>query len=343
VEFINSQYLNDVKNTITQGQIPKDCQDCVNFEHQGYSSTRTMALKDWNYTIDTVPNETLYLDLRHSNLCNFSCRSCEPSFSSEIAREIQNNPQLNKYHAPTEIHLENIKSQQDIKTLLPTVQRINFTGGEPLLIKENINILEDLIRIGNVDCELLITTNGSVINNKIINLIKQFNRVHWTLSIDAVGATAEYIRNGTDWSMVDANIKQILTLNHSMAFNTVISMYSILDLSRLLVYFKELKFNYPTQPLEIWFSICSSPTFLNPENITDKLKELAIKELSTSIEILSIVDNNPTRSIQTLKSLQNNLNDSIINKLSMDMFVKYTEELDLIRNQSFKQTFGIDL
>jgi sulfatase maturation enzyme AslB (radical SAM superfamily) len=343
VEFINSQYLIDVKNTIAQGQIPKDCQSCVNLEQQGYSSTRTLALKDWNYTIDTVPNETLYLDLRHSNLCNFSCRSCEPSFSSEIARELEHNPQLTKYHTLTEIHLENIKSQKDIKTLLPTVQRINFTGGEPLLIKENINILEDLIRIGNTDCELLITTNGSVINNKIIDLIKQFNSVHWTVSIDAIGTTAEYVRNGTVWSVVDANIKQILTLNQSVAFNTVISMYSILDLSTLLMYFKELKLNYQTQPLEIWFSICSFPMFLNPQNINDQLKELATKQLDSSIEILSNLGNNPIRSIETLKSLQNNLKDSIINEQSFNTFRKYTEELDQIRNQSFKQTFGTDL
>jgi organic radical activating enzyme len=343
MEFINSQYLIDVKNTITQEQIPKDCQSCVNLEQQGYSSTRTLALKDWNYTIDTVPNETLYLDLRHSNLCNFSCRSCEPSFSSEIARELEHNPQLTKYHRPTEIHLENIKSQKDIKTLLPTVQRINFTGGEPLLIKENINILEDLIRMGNTDCEVLITTNGSVINNKIIDLIKQFNSVHWTVSIDAVGTTAEYVRNGTVWSVVDANIKQILTLNQSVAFNTVISMYSILDLSTLLMYFKELKLNYQTQPLEIWFSICSFPMFLNPRNINDQLKELATKQLDSSIEILSNLGNNPIRSIETLKSLQNNLKDSIINEQSFNTFKKYTEELDQIRNQSFKQTFGIDL
>jgi organic radical activating enzyme len=343
IEFINSTYLKDIKNTISQGHIPQDCQDCASLESQGYSSTRTLALNDWDYTIDTVPNKTLYLDLRHSNLCNFSCRSCEPSFSSEIAKELEDNPQLNKYHTPTKIHLKNIKSQKDINTLLPSVQRINFTGGEPLLIKENIKVLEELISIGNTNCELLITTNGSVINNKIINLIKQFKTVHWTISIDAVGDVAEYIRNGTVWPTVDTNIKQILELKQSVAINTVVSVYSILDLSNLIKYFKKLKFDYQTQPLEIWFSICSTPTFLNPQNVNDKLKELAVKELDTSIEILSTIDNNPNRSIQSLKSLQNNLKTSIINNQVFDTFIKYTEELDQIRNQSFKQTFGIDL
>ena len=342
-EFFQSGYISNIKQSITQGVVPQDCGNCLRLEQQGYSSTRTLALNDWNYTIDDIPNEILYLDLRHSNLCNFSCRSCEPGFSSEISREIQKNLNLRKYHKSTNIHTENIKSQENITDLLLTVQRINFTGGEPLLIKKNINILEKLIEIGNTNCELLITTNGSVVNDNLLDLIQKFDRVHWTISIDAFGQPAEYIRYGTVWSSVDSNINQILQSKQSVALNTVITSYSLLDLSSLLQYFKMLKNSYSTQPLEIWFHICSTPEFLNPTVINDSQKIKALDELAKSIDILSRIDSNPSRSIATLESLQNNLKECIIKTSLYNTFVSYTKELDAIRNQNFKQTFGLDL
>lgn len=342
VEFSNSSHIAEVKRSISRGIVPYDCESCVKLESQNYPSTRTLALQDWDYTIDTVPNDILYLDLRHSNLCNFSCRSCEPSFSSEIARELQKNLKLKKYHSVTDIHLENTKSQEGINNLLPTVQRINFTGGEPLLIKKNIDILEDLISTDNTNCEILITTNASVINNKILDLIGHFNQVHWTLSIDAVGSVAEYVRHGTVWETVDHNIRKILSIKQSVAFNTTITAYNILDLSTLLEYFKELKNLHSDQPLELWFSVCLYPEFLNPLVSSISMKNKALDELAKSIDILSTVDN-PNRAIQTLKSLQKNLKESIINVKALNNFISYTKDLDQIRNQNFEQVFKISL
>lgn len=339
-EFTNSSFIKSVKETIANGDIPPDCETCVQAERKGFSSTRTLALKDWKYDIESVPDQIEYLDLRHSNLCNLSCRSCEPKFSSQIAREISLHPTIAKYYNPSsKIHLEN---QNDLDHLLPTIKRINFTGGEPLLNKENIRILEELIRLGNVDCEILITTNGTVINPTIVKLLKSFNSVHWTLSIDAVDIHAEYIRYGSIWNNIKNNIETILSLKQSVAVNTVLSAYSVLSLENLLKYFKSLKDTYTDQPLEIWFAHCDYPAFLKPSVLQGKLRQQAINNLTQSINILQGIKSNPTRSIDNLKSLRNDLNDSILSNALSDKFVKYTKDLDQIRNQNFNQTFGTD-
>ena len=344
-EFADSDYIKTVKETIANGDIPLDCQSCVRLENQGYNSTRTLALNDWDYNIDTVSNKIEYLDLRHSNLCNFSCRTCEPAFSSEISRELSEHEELKTYHGITsDIHIENTLIRSDLITFLPTVKRINFTGGEPLLIKENINIFEELLASGNTDCEILITTNSSVINNKILELVKKFNNVHWTISIDGVGPTAEYVRNGTIWERLQDNIDQILLLGHSVAFNTVLSAYSVLDLSNLARFFKAQKEKFPNQPLEIWCIICDIPNFLNPQVLTNKLKDKALIEIDQTLMILTDIEKNVhVSSLGPLNSLQKNLNDSIINEALSTKFIEYTSTMDKIRNQNFNQTFGIDL
>lgn len=342
-DFANSDYIKNIRATISNGDAPNDCQQCVQAEARGYTSTRSIALKDWNYTLETVPDQVEYLDLRHSNLCNFSCRTCEPTFSSEIAREITNNSQLSKYHQVTPVHITNTISQPNIKEFLPNIKRINFTGGEPLLIKETTEILKELIAQGNTACELLITTNASVMNHQIVSLLRQFTDVHWTISIDAVGNIAEYIRNGSDWNTIENNVMQILRLKHSVGFNCVLSAYSVLDISRLVTVFGKLKEQYSRQPLELWFAVCENPYYLNPLILTGDLRSKAVAELGLAIDQLELIKSNPLSAINTLKGLQSNLIDSKIVTAQSDKFVEYTKDLDIVREQNFNDVFKIYL
>jgi sulfatase maturation enzyme AslB (radical SAM superfamily) len=300
-----------------------------------------LALNDWQYNLDNVPSSVEYLDLRYSNLCNFSCRTCEPAFSSSIDKEIQINPSLKKYYNITP-SVQLFDSYNDIKSMLPKVKRINFTGGEPLLIKKNILVLEELINCNNTDCEILITTNASVINKSIIHLISQFNSVHWTISLDGVENSAEYIRHGTAWNQVNENIHTILAIKQSVAFNTVLSTYSLLDLAKLVRYFAAIKDQYNDQPVELWFALCESPAFLNPTKVLVD-PERTSEELQESITILTSIDSNPLRSIDALKALHRDINCVNIKTTEYLKFINYTNDLDLVRQQSFKQTFGIDV
>jgi sulfatase maturation enzyme AslB (radical SAM superfamily) len=341
VEFTESLYLKSIQSQIIDNIIPTDCQSCTNLEAQGYVSTRSLAINDWQYDPDTVPSSVEYLDLRYSNLCNFSCRTCEPAFSSSITKEIHINPSLQKYYNVTPIR-QSINSYNGIKSMLPKVKRINFTGGEPLLIKENILVLEELINCNNTNCEILITTNASVINKSIINLISQFNSVHWTISLDGVENSAEYIRYGTTWHQVNQNIHTILATKQSVAFNTVLSTYSVLDLARLVRYFATLKDQYNNQPFEIWFALCESPEFLNPTKVLVDIARTS-KELQESITMLNSIGSNPLKSIDALKALHRDINCVTMKIDDYIKFMNYTNDLDAVRHQSFKQTFGIDL
>lgn len=343
-EFANSTYLDSVKQTIANGNIPEDCRSCANLENKGFTSTRTSALRDWPVTINNVPDKLLYLDLRYSNLCNFSCRSCEPAFSSSISEEIISNPILKKYYnAPTQIHVKNQLSESFFTSTLPTIKRINFTGGEPLLIKDNISVLEKLLEFDNKNCEILITTNGSVMNDKILRLINQFTNVHWTISLDGIEKSAEYIRYGTNWLQLKKNINSILNLRQSVAFNTVLSSYSVLSLSRLVNFFKEIKLRYPDQPVELWVSLCEFPDFLSPEILPNALREIARLEIDRSITVLLSIETNPKSTTDNLISLRKNLDDSIIKTSLYDKFVDFTENLDKIRDQKFENVYGVKL
>jgi sulfatase maturation enzyme AslB (radical SAM superfamily) len=337
IDFAKSEYINLVKDTIRNGRIPSGCHACVKQEQRGLLNTRTLALRDWPYTIDTVPDHIEYLDLRYNNNCNFSCRTCEPAYSTQIARENMLYPELQKYYTSTadSTDVNVIDAIQSFTNL----KRINFTGGEPLLIKENFVILEHLIAQNRTDVQLLITTNASVINTKMIRLFKQFKDVHWTISLDGVEAVAEYIRHGTVWATVNNNVRQILNLKQSVSINCTVSAYSILDLSNLVKYYLDLKQEYNNQPFEIMFSVVQFPARLAPTSLPLELKDRALNHLDISISLLTNILSNPELYLNTLKHLQQNIKSVILD--TSKEFLQFTNELDQIRQQNFNLTFNI--
>lgn len=331
-EFKNSNYIVNIRNQIKQGVVPEECQSCILLEQQGQESTRTRALIDYpTYKSTNIQDNLEYLDLRYSNLCNFKCRSCSSTFSSSIEKEnIIHNIRNHRF----DYRHEYKKILADLKQNIHTIKRINFTGGEPLLIKENEEILKLLIDNNRTDVEILITTNASVFNEKLLKLFSNFKNIHWTISLDAISDAAEYIRNGTKWNNVKTNIDKIISLNQSVAFNCTLTTYSCLFLSSLVEFIGNIKTNKTTQPIELWFGFCNSPREINPLNMPAEFKDRVMLEINRSLDIISKFDNNKIESIRSLQSLAK-LIQNIPKYQSGKDFYKFTNFYDNIRAENF--------
>jgi len=96
---------------------------------------------------------------------------------------------------------------------LDYVEQIYFAGGEPLMMKEHYNILDELERRGRFDVRLIYNTNFTHTKLKdrtVFDYWKRFKSVAVGASLDAMGPRAEYIRKGTDWDAVERNRMQML-------------------------------------------------------------------------------------------------------------------------------------
>ena len=158
-EYLESDWLKNIKQNFINKKIPQECNGCKMREDQGLKSTRGAF---WNgyynlgkepeldlsqYTIDSQ-SKINRIELRFSNLCNFKCRMCDETSSSEIAKEkIANNIPIRKLNYTNSISRSPEEGLEDVKdlSLLSTVERICFTGGEPMLIKEYVSFMDYLI------------------------------------------------------------------------------------------------------------------------------------------------------------------------------------------------------
>jgi hypothetical protein len=114
-------------------------------KHMGISS-------EW--TSDAKP--LMFLDLKLGNICNLKCRICGSWSSSQFANEeIAQLPAAEKKQSHAYQMLkagswprENNKFWNEIEHVLSDIRYIEFTGGEPFMIKEHFDMLQGIVNKG---------------------------------------------------------------------------------------------------------------------------------------------------------------------------------------------------
>lgn len=230
-EFQNSEYLKNLRQKFLDGEYDDTCSACKKLEDAGLQSIREhmVALYGDTATPDNIETELDYMELRTSNLCNFQCKMCNAQNSSLIAGSVTN------------ISEDNF---QTILKLAENLKHLTLTGGEPMLIKHYYELLDHLVSLDKSDLTLKIYTNASVYNPVFVEKILKFN-TYLHLSIDAVGNTAENLRVGTNWKVVDENINKFLQLPLKIIFHTTITGPALEDIHSLAQYFVDISKKYP--------------------------------------------------------------------------------------------------
>jgi MoaA/NifB/PqqE/SkfB family radical SAM enzyme len=197
------------------------CIRCYEQEESGFFSGRKSANKHHGHHVKKLeqnPFEMTYWDIRFSNLCNLKCRSCGHIFSSQWYQDQAklagptwklNNTVLN-YAGRTETDM-----WTQLEPHLDYVEQIYFAGGEPLLMEEHYQILDELVKRKRFDVRLIYNTNFTHTDLKgrsVFEYWKQFNSVAVGASLDGQGPRAEYIRKGTNWAVVEQNRRDMLAI-----------------------------------------------------------------------------------------------------------------------------------
>lgn len=149
-----------------------------------------------------------YWDLKINNTCNLACRMCDPTSSSTWQQIVSDNRDkgLNRHYIKPVMS----KWHKEAKDFLPRMvdaTHVKFTGGEPFLIPQVKQIIEGLIDMDVAAAvNLQLITNGTHDISKWKPLFQEFKRVNISISLDAIGKRYEYIRPGSSWQQVSANV-----------------------------------------------------------------------------------------------------------------------------------------
>ncbi len=227
--------LKELANSPAQRQLRLDmlsetpnptCTRCYEQEESGFFSGRKSANKHHGHHIREIYATNsdgsidsfamTYWDIRFSNLCNLSCRSCGHIFSSSWYQDQVRLAGEDWAKKNRPLNIAGRDPHDMWNQLLPHidyVEQIYFAGGEPLMMDEHYRILEELERRERFDVRLIYNTNFTQVrlkNRYVFDYWKKFKSVSVGASLDAMGPRAEYIRRGTDWFTVEENRRRMM-------------------------------------------------------------------------------------------------------------------------------------
>jgi sulfatase maturation enzyme AslB (radical SAM superfamily) len=157
------------------------------------------------------------LDIRAGNLCNLKCRMCTPVSSSQLQKEAQQHEILHSLLGKGEVRTTAVlEYPANVEFIIKNTQhgkRIKFLGGEPTIMPEVDQILDQLIALNYLDVPLHFTTNCTNNAPKFMEKIQQFRHLTFNYSVDGVGSVLEYIRAPVRFDTV----KTVLPQYHEIA------------------------------------------------------------------------------------------------------------------------------
>lgn len=194
----------EVRQEFLQGKIPQRCKYACGTRTGDIVLDITADEK-----ADIIENQrTQYqcihsADIRSSNLCTMDCVYCSSMWSSTIAKR-DNEPWLM-------IDADKMRNyQQYIDDIdLTKCRRLYLAGGEPLLMKEYISLLQQVLK-HNPKCIVQVNTGLSTLNTPVYKLLNQLHNVSWIVSVDNTDPVQfEYIRHGNNWNNFLRNLETI--------------------------------------------------------------------------------------------------------------------------------------
>ncbi len=341
-KYWQSEQLKNIQKNMLDNVRDSGCDICWKKEDRGFSSLRQHSNQIYAKELKQIrqgfiPKEPIYLDLRLGNLCNLKCRMCISEWSSQIAGEILENPNEDWIDTPTQkVYGLDDDSWETIEIWIPYVKRVFMTGGEPTIIKRNLDYIDKIIQSGHAgEVELIFTTNATNINKKFIEDSKKFKNVNFNVSIDAVGKLANYIRNPSDWETIVKNMNILYESGMGVSFNTTIQWLNMTRLDEIFEYIENCKIGFGG----IWFQLVTDPFYLDPIFAPKFMKEKCIHDIDEFLKKPFLNDKKYNNILygefkQSLIQTRKFLHDNIDNVKHTKEFLKRMEILDRLRNQN---------
>jgi len=318
-DFNNSPQLEEIRQKMLAGDRVGACNECYKLDDAGTYSSRVLETEDWikklGYeTYEDVKTDLIYYDIRNDNLCNLSCRMCNPQSSSQLEKEYK------RLGWPVEVNPKSFSFSDAVD--LDTVQKISVAGGEPSLMPGFKEFLTRAIKANRTDIEIRMNTNATNLNKEYRELLRHFNNVHILVSLDGYDKINKYIRWPADWASLIENVHGLYKITNYISFNVTVGIWNIGNLSQL-VNFLEREFPNTTvllnkiyMPESLVFT-----TFPNKDLVLQDLESLKNSKFYNQFLFKSKVD-------YYINEMQN----SKLNLPALEDFFKFNDTLDQSRN-----------
>ena len=231
-----------IRTKLLLGQDHAQCSECHHMEQHKKPSGRQRQLLKVGVTVDkfekTMISSPVFHEFKYSNdhgghtnrfpsdwqidlgnFCNSACVYCNPEFSSRLATEFKRIGLIDQMPPGSWCNDEKlIKKFIDNLSACDELHYLHFLGGETLITPGFEIILKGIIAAGLAkNVTIGFTTNLTVWNSDVIDLLTQFKQVNLGVSIDTLTPVNDYVRWPSNLPEVNKILNQWISLskNHN--------------------------------------------------------------------------------------------------------------------------------
>jgi MoaA/NifB/PqqE/SkfB family radical SAM enzyme len=289
----NSQHMTTLRQEFLDGKQPQTCRRCWQEERAGRTSKRMHTLDRLKHMIDDRPwtqdaKPLMFLDLKLGNICNLKCRICGSWSSSTFATE-ELNFIIDREEKKTSFHYQMLRDGawprnsdnfwHQLDSAMSEVRYIEFTGGEPFMIREHFDLLRRLVDRGYAhQIEIHYNTNGTQYPAEAEDIWRHFRHVEIAFSIDDVGERFEYQRTNAGWAEVNENIelfRRMRSRNRNITLQVccTINVFNVMYLEDVANWIVEQDFDF------IYWNMLHDAYYFSIGTLPEKAKRLAQQRL----------------------------------------------------------------
>ena len=363
-EIFNSNYMRKVRNDMLNDIPVSDCKGCYEEENAGGISQRQVYTQEWlerdpelitrieesennDYKIEP---KVRYFDFRFGNMCNLKCRSCGPINSNQLLKESRelevNHPNIRKFFLYNDQEVENINDWYQTNMFINNlrkqedhIRQIYFTGGEPTIIDQNYQILQELVDTGKAsEVSLIFSSNMTNIQERFINLIMQFKKVTFLASCEGYGDVQEYLRYPAKWSVFEKNIKRLASFDPGKITIMCTPVIQSVNLDRTVEFFEwieTLNNEHGYKRIQILPIVLTFPYHLDLEILPLDMKQQSLEKIETFInKSPRLLDD--IHFMGRINMLRDKCNKEAFNPKELQKFKEFTTILDNHRGQTLE-------
>ena len=268
-----------------------------------------------------------FLEIRFGNYCNLSCIMCGAYASSSIATEyVRHRDKFEQrgFRIHNEATLKTVRWWEEpgaldrLYALARDVKYIHFTGGEPMMIPEVVDILNSMDPDQVIKVSM--NTNLTKFNERIYTALSRFRLVQINASMEGIAEHNDYVRYGSQWQQLEEAVARLRTMpNVDLLPVHVLQHTSVFALPRLKDYCQ-------SQGLKL---MCSE-VYHNSGHGVLTIDSVSPADVS---EFQAYLDQNPDPTFQAW------VNKYCFNQEKHARYREYIALLDSIRNTDFDAVF----
>jgi|688.fasta_scaffold149414_2 sulfatase maturation enzyme AslB (radical SAM superfamily) len=272
LQYYNSDQMRVLRQQLLVGKQPEHCRTCYYEESFGKFNGRQRQLlksaidvdnfdltlrssphyENFKYSLDNDGLANLApvdLQIELGNTCNSACIMCSPEASSRLESDYH---KLNLIDSKLFLKPESYTTWTRDPALvnkfvaelldISNLRYIHFLGGETLYEPAFYTICESLIEHG-IAKNIIVgtTTNGTIYNSRVQNLIENFKQFHLGISLESVTQLNDYVRWPSSIDSVLSNIDKFLALRNTcsdlyISLRITPNVFTVSELDKLFVY-----------------------------------------------------------------------------------------------------------